>query len=235
VTSAVRPRGGAAWVSGLRVRTGRTKIRLPDVVAMLDRSDRRAAEEVFEGADLVVEVVSGDESDRHRDLVEKRAEYADARIPEYWIVDPVERRITVLALRDGGYVEHCVAEDGAIAPGSPYALSKLAQEMRTLRAPAEDGLDVVVVRPFNHTGARQARGRIREQRVDVDDVARSDAQDWLRFGPVVSVRHGVGRRRQAMGFRRLRGGGGHQRDQERAEFRAHHCTLAGFARSTPTW
>ncbi len=49
-----------------------------------------------------------------------------------------------------------IAEDGAIAPGSPYALSKLAQEMRTLRAAAEDGLDVVVVRPFNHTGARQA-------------------------------------------------------------------------------
>ena len=49
-----------------------------------------------------------------------------------------------------------IAEDGAIAPGSPYALSKLAQEMRTLRAPSEDGLDVIVVRAFNHTGPRQA-------------------------------------------------------------------------------
>jgi GDP-4-dehydro-6-deoxy-D-mannose reductase len=49
-----------------------------------------------------------------------------------------------------------IAEDGIIAPGSPYALSKLAQEMRTLRASIEDGLDVVVVRAFNHTGPRQA-------------------------------------------------------------------------------
>ena len=49
-----------------------------------------------------------------------------------------------------------IAEGGAIAPGSPYALSKLAQEMRSLRAPAEDGLDVIVVRAFNHTGPRQA-------------------------------------------------------------------------------
>jgi len=49
-----------------------------------------------------------------------------------------------------------IAEDGAIAPGSPYALSKLAQEMRSLRATVEDGLDVVVVRAFNHTGPRQA-------------------------------------------------------------------------------
>jgi Uma2 family endonuclease len=121
LTEFLRPRGGAAWVSGIRVRTGRTRIRLPDVVAMLDRRDQRAAEEVFEGADLVVEVVSGDESDRHRDLVEKRAEYADARIPEYWIVDPLERRITVLALKAGGYVEHCVAEDGAIAASAILA------------------------------------------------------------------------------------------------------------------
>jgi len=52
--------------------------------------------------------------------------------------------------------DHPIAEDGAIAPGSPYALSKLAQEMRTLRATTEDGLDVVLVRPFNHTGPRQA-------------------------------------------------------------------------------
>lgn len=121
LTEFLRPRGGAAWVSGLRVRTGRTRIRLPDVVAMLDRTDRRAAEEIFEGADLVVEVVSSDESDRHRDLVEKRAECADARIPEYWIVDPLERRITVLALQAGGYVEHCVAEDRATAASAVLA------------------------------------------------------------------------------------------------------------------
>jgi GDP-4-dehydro-6-deoxy-D-mannose reductase len=49
-----------------------------------------------------------------------------------------------------------IAEDGALAPGSPYALSKLAQEMRTLRAQTEDRLDVIVVRAFNHTGPRQA-------------------------------------------------------------------------------
>lgn len=48
-----------------------------------------------------------------------------------------------------------LAEDGPIAPGSPYGLSKLAQEMRSLRGIAEDGLDVIVVRAFNHTGPRQ--------------------------------------------------------------------------------
>ncbi|NOT25866.1 MAG: NAD-dependent epimerase/dehydratase family protein [Acidobacteria bacterium] len=48
-----------------------------------------------------------------------------------------------------------IAEDGVIAPASPYALSKLAQEQLGLRAVTEDGIEVVVARAFNHTGARQ--------------------------------------------------------------------------------
>lgn len=48
-----------------------------------------------------------------------------------------------------------IKEDGTLGPGNPYALSKLAQEQLALRAFADDGLDVVMARPFNHTGARQ--------------------------------------------------------------------------------
>jgi GDP-4-dehydro-6-deoxy-D-mannose reductase len=47
-------------------------------------------------------------------------------------------------------------EDSPLAPDGPYALSKLAQEMLALRAVAEDGIDVIVTRSFNHTGPRQA-------------------------------------------------------------------------------
>jgi GDP-4-dehydro-6-deoxy-D-mannose reductase len=46
-------------------------------------------------------------------------------------------------------------EDDTIAPASPYAVSKLAQEQLGMRGLSEDGLDVIVVRPFNHTGPRQ--------------------------------------------------------------------------------
>ncbi len=46
-------------------------------------------------------------------------------------------------------------EDDALAPTNPYGLSKLAQEMLSLRARQEDGVDVILVRPFNHTGPRQ--------------------------------------------------------------------------------
>jgi Uma2 family endonuclease len=51
-----------------------------------------------DGADLAIEVVSGTPEDRKRDLVTKRKEYAKAGIPEYWIVDPEEKTITVLTL-----------------------------------------------------------------------------------------------------------------------------------------
>jgi len=49
-----------------------------------------------------------------------------------------------------------LAEDAPLAPANPYARSKLAQELIALRGCVEDGLDVFVARPFNHTGARQA-------------------------------------------------------------------------------
>ena len=48
-----------------------------------------------------------------------------------------------------------ITETDPIAPSSPYAVSKLAQEQLSLRAMDEDGLEVVVTRSFNHTGPRQ--------------------------------------------------------------------------------
>ena len=46
-------------------------------------------------------------------------------------------------------------EDDPIAPNSPYARTKLAQEQLCVRAVEEDGVEVIVTRPFNHTGPRQ--------------------------------------------------------------------------------
>lgn len=48
-----------------------------------------------------------------------------------------------------------IVETDPIAPASPYAISKLAQERLALHAIQEDGLDVIVTRSFNHTGPRQ--------------------------------------------------------------------------------
>lgn len=48
-----------------------------------------------------------------------------------------------------------IAEDHALRPASPYAISKLAQEQLALRAGRQDGIEVIVTRSFNHTGPGQ--------------------------------------------------------------------------------
>ena len=106
----LEPRGGVVRVAPLRLRVRAGVFREPDVLLLRDRSDPRRQDRYWTGADLVAEVVSPDDPDR--DLVQKRADYAAAGIPEYWIADPRDESITVLTLRGGAYVEH-----GAFARG----------------------------------------------------------------------------------------------------------------------
>jgi Uma2 family endonuclease len=88
----------------VRLRTGR--FREPDLLFMLREHADRLGNLFWDGADLVMEVVS--DQNRDHDLDTKRREYAEAGIAEYWIVDPTERAITVLALEPGAtvYSEH---------------------------------------------------------------------------------------------------------------------------------
>jgi GDP-4-dehydro-6-deoxy-D-mannose reductase len=51
--------------------------------------------------------------------------------------------------------DHPLSETDPIGPASPYALSKLAQEMLGKRANEDDGQTVFLTRSFNHTGPRQ--------------------------------------------------------------------------------
>ncbi|MCY4410409.1 MAG: Uma2 family endonuclease, partial [Caldilineaceae bacterium] len=76
----------------------------PDLVFMAAEHADRLGEQFWEGADLVMEVVSPD--DPQRDNVTKRREYAQAGIPEYWIVDPAAASITVLTLHGQEYALH---------------------------------------------------------------------------------------------------------------------------------
>jgi GDP-4-dehydro-6-deoxy-D-mannose reductase len=49
-----------------------------------------------------------------------------------------------------------ISEETTLLPATPYGLSKLAQDQLAQRACQEDGLDVVLARPFNHAGPGQA-------------------------------------------------------------------------------
>jgi Uma2 family endonuclease len=100
----IRPRGGKVLVAPLRLRVRPGKYREPDILLVRDARDPRRQNDAWLGADLVVEIVSPDNPER--DTQEKRAEYAAAAIPEYWIVNPQEEAIIVLTLLDGAYGEH---------------------------------------------------------------------------------------------------------------------------------
>ena len=113
-----RPRGGVVMVASLRMRIREGKFREPDLLMLRDRSDPRRQDRYWLGADLVVEVVSPDDPDR--DLVEKRVDYAEGGIPEYWIADPRDETITVLTLEGEAYVEH-----GAFGRGEAAASPRL--------------------------------------------------------------------------------------------------------------
>jgi Uma2 family endonuclease len=134
---------GTVLVAALRVRLRPEKFREPDVVFMLKKHFRRMGEEFWEGADLIMEVVSGNKEDRRRDLVTKRKEYARAGIPEYWIVDPREERVLVLRLERKRYKIHGDFSKGQAAssvllPGFSVDVSELFSHRlvkRNLRRP----------------------------------------------------------------------------------------------------
>jgi len=104
---------GATLVAPLRVYLGPGRYREPDVMFLLEQNFHRRHSGYWEGADLVMEVVS--ESDPDRDLITKRMEYAQAGIPEYWIVDPRDETIAVLTLDGESYREHGSFRRGEVA------------------------------------------------------------------------------------------------------------------------
>ena len=118
----IEPRGGTVRFSPLRVRIRPGKFREPDLLLLLASKDPRRQDRFWLGADLALEVVSEDNPER--DLVEKRADYAEAGIREYWIVNPLTKLISVLQLRDGRF-----EEAGSYAPGD-FAASGLLPDLR---------------------------------------------------------------------------------------------------------
>ncbi|NER95044.1 MAG: Uma2 family endonuclease [Symploca sp. SIO1B1] len=94
------------------VQTGLRTARLPDVAVIEGEQwqilRNKASSAVLTVPSLMaVEVVSPyrnqlDEN-YQRDYIEKRAEYEQHGIPEYWIVDPQARLVTVLVLVNGKY------------------------------------------------------------------------------------------------------------------------------------
>ncbi len=115
------------------VRTGMNSSRIPDI-SIIDgqvwKSYRRDKSAVIEdNLMLVVEVVSPGAEQIERDYTDKAIEYSYTGIPEYWIVDPIEQKITVLVLKDGSYTKTVFAGDEAIISSRFPQLEVMAKEI----------------------------------------------------------------------------------------------------------
>lgn len=100
----IRPRGGVVHYAPLRLEVRPGTFREPDLLLLLRADDPRRQNAYWRGADLVVEIVSPD--DPSRDTEVKPRDYAEAGIPEYWIVNPLTASVTVLVLADASYVTY---------------------------------------------------------------------------------------------------------------------------------
>jgi Uma2 family endonuclease len=102
--------GGKVRFAPLRLLMRDGKFREPDILLIRNANDPRRQNRYWLGADLVVEIVSEDNPERDTKI--KRGDYADAGVPEYWIVDPLNTTITVLVLDGDEYAEHGVFHRG---------------------------------------------------------------------------------------------------------------------------
>ena len=94
---------GEVFSNGIRLRIRPRKVRLPDVIFLHRDHFHARHNRVWDGADLVIEVVSDSPGDRQRDCEEKLIDYAEARVAEYWIIDPERQVVIVHRLAGSNY------------------------------------------------------------------------------------------------------------------------------------
>ncbi|MEA5469390.1 Uma2 family endonuclease [Spirulina sp. 06S082] len=111
-------------------------VRIPDVTIIhqeqwQDLQDREAVIRLNETPPfLVVEIVSP--STKSTDRRAKRAEYSVLNIPEYWIVDPLESRVTICSLVEGLYdAEEFAGGDRIISPTFPELILTAEQVLQS--------------------------------------------------------------------------------------------------------
>ncbi len=105
---------------------GEPKNRYPDLTVIREEhiellKRRNTIRLMMPPPDLVAEVVSPGDLQRERDYIAKRVQYQDLGIPEYWIVDPQIKAITVLQMTSQGYQEFGVfqAQANLVSPSYP--------------------------------------------------------------------------------------------------------------------
>jgi Uma2 family endonuclease len=119
---------GKVFVSPIAVRLGEGRIREPDVIFVKQENRARIIPRYVDGPpDWVAEVISP--GSRATDSKDKLRQYAEAGIPEYWLIDP-----------EAGTVDVYVLSDGEAA----YTLHSSCSAGETIRSVALEGFEVAV-------------------------------------------------------------------------------------------
>lgn len=127
-------RTGESWIVcwDYGVRTGVKQSRIPDLTVITEAQEDSLIESDSEAVleeppILAIEIVSP--NDPTTDYRDKRSEYAVKGIPEYWIVDPRNNRITVLTLVNGFYQEAIFEGNDRIISGTFPDLNLTASQV----------------------------------------------------------------------------------------------------------
>jgi Uma2 family endonuclease len=103
----------------IAVMGGRATARIPDLTILSEELELQLSEtnrSIILGdmlpPTLVIEVVSPNQE--KRDYRYKRSEYAARQISEYWIIDPILNKVTVLELVEGLYEERVYTDEQII-------------------------------------------------------------------------------------------------------------------------
>ena len=112
-----------------------SKSRLPDLVVITEEQEEEILyiSAVLQTPPLLaVEIVS--EDNPARDYRYKRSKYATRKIPEYWIVEPIQFKVTVLTLVEGFYEEQVfIGNDFVVSPTFPE-LKLTAEQILSAKA-----------------------------------------------------------------------------------------------------
>lgn len=93
---------GKVFYAPLDVTLGETTVVQPDLLYISSRQTQLILQTRIDGPpSLVIEILSS--SDPRKDRLQKMQIYQDAGVSHYWIIDPEQRTMECLALREGTY------------------------------------------------------------------------------------------------------------------------------------
>lgn len=92
---------------------GTPRTRIPDLVILREEHPKLTRRRLtitrqMPPPQVIAEVMSPGMQNRKRDAIDKRRQYAEIQVPEYWLIDPESQTFTVLQLENGKYIEQGV-------------------------------------------------------------------------------------------------------------------------------